>query len=355
MNPVALDDAGNAAVLVTRTEEVFNGTVRVMGAGDQHDSFEGRLGHEQNLGAWLTSDNSFKDGVDGRLQTGFTITDQGGGGDPAFVVTPNFQATAGSAFSFNVDTDFKAGDTFQADVYQNTDTGWQPLGSIAGVDGVYTYSFPADGEYRITFTVDDSSNGAGKASATIDITTDNYFVSGGEETITLTDATGSILVNDTLGDGTNVFAFDDGTVNPDGSTTVVGDHGTLTVESDGTYTYTPNADSTGGVDAFSYTLADADTPPDTDPATLTINVDYQVTTLPDGSSPESLSVGEASTVLDSADLLEAPPPPLVDDGGAIQAAGIEGAGGMDVLAANFNAESDESVKRMLKGGDSKNT
>ena len=57
-----------------------------------------------------------------------------------------------------------------------------------------------------------------------------------------------VLGNDDPGDGDfsqHTWAFDGGVVDPDtGLVTVTGDHGTLVVEPDGDYTYTPSG-STG--------------------------------------------------------------------------------------------------------------
>jgi VCBS repeat-containing protein len=351
--PDAVNDDNTASILVERTEGTFLGDTRVMGAGEQ--SMTDRIAHPQNQQAWLLSDGSFKDQVNG-FQGAFTIEDKGAGGDqgdPAFVVTPNFMAESGDQFRFTASTDLNPGDSFTAEVYQNTASGWQLQGTIAGVDSDYTYQFTEPGEYRVSFTVDCNTGGNEKAFATIDVQTDDYFYVGGGENITLTDAVGNILVNDTLGDGTHVWAFEDGAVAEDGTVTVLGDHGTLVVDPDGDYTYTPSDTSTGGVDAFNYTLTDADG--DVDQGVLSITVEHDIVTLPDGATPESYSVGEATTVLDSTDLLEAPSP-LGGDDLSVGTGGIESAGTMDVLAANLNADTDESVKRILKGqGNNKNS
>lgn len=70
--------------------------------------------------------------------------------------------------------------------------------------------------------------------------------------------TGTLATNDTLGDGTNVFTKTTDPIN-----------GTVTVNPDGTFTYTPNDDYTGQ-DNFTYTLTDADG--DTSTASVVINV-----------------------------------------------------------------------------------
>jgi len=55
-----------------------------------------------------------------------------------------------------------------------------------------------------------------------------------------------------------------------GNTTITGDHGTLTINNSGAYTYVANQVTRNEVDQFTYTLKDGDG--DTDTATLTINV-----------------------------------------------------------------------------------
>ncbi|WP_295808114.1 Ig-like domain-containing protein [uncultured Nitratireductor sp.] len=59
-------------------------------------------------------------------------------------------------------------------------------------------------------------------------------------------------------------------------TTIVGTYGTLTIDPDGSYTYTPNAagDGIGQVDAFTYTLNDPETG-NTSTATLYVQIDSE--------------------------------------------------------------------------------
>lgn len=275
--PVAKDDSGDAMVIVTQNEEGFNGALRVMGAGEGADSFETRLGIEHNQNVWLLSDASF--GKSG-FEAAFTITDKGAGSDPAFVVTPNFMANDGDSFTFTatMGANFKADDLFSATVYQFDGSEWKAVDTLTGTDGNYQYTFADDGEYRVKFTVDDNTGGAGKASAMIDITSDEYFTTGGGETVILQNAEGNILDNDQLtGDGAHTWAFFGGVVDGGGDVTVVGKYGTLVIDSDGNYTYTPNGDSSG-TDTFSYTLTDGDAvDPDSSSAMLTINVGMKIT------------------------------------------------------------------------------
>ncbi len=86
-------------------------------------------------------------------------------------------------------------------------------------------------------------------------------------------ATGNVLTNDYKGEDVSVpvvkisYKGVDYGVPATGTTSVVGDHGTLVIKSDGTYTYTPK---TSGSDDFTYTIRDADG--DTSSAHLVLNV-----------------------------------------------------------------------------------
>ncbi|MDP3036250.1 MAG: retention module-containing protein, partial [Rhodocyclaceae bacterium] len=200
LEPVAVDDHGRAAVVVRGQEGDFNGNARVMGAGEGAMSFETRLAIPHNQDVWLISDASFKGDVLGKLEGEFKITDKGEGSDPAFVVTPNFMADAGDTFSFTASTNLNPGDEFKAEVYVKGDGGWSLYDTIAG-DGDYSYTFAAEGEYRVQFTVDDNTGGQGQASATIDITSGGFFSTGGGSDVTYEAAEGNIFENDTFGDG----------------------------------------------------------------------------------------------------------------------------------------------------------
>jgi len=83
----------------------------------------------------------------------------------------------------------------------------------------------------------------------------------------------------------------------DGYTTVAGDHGTLVLNTDGSYTYTRAAGSPGGVDdVFSYTLTDKDG--DTSTANLTIHIGDAGVTI------ETPAAGSAGTEVYEAGLPE---------------------------------------------------
>ncbi|TSE24895.1 Calcium-binding lectin RapA2 [Tepidimonas sediminis] len=252
--------------------------VRVMGAGEGAASFEQRLSQEKNDGQWLLSDASFQS-ARGTLPHPFTITDQGGGRDPAFVVTPNFQAAPGDRLTFSatavLDTDDRGADQYQVTLYRLTDAGWQAAGVLTSADGSYTHTFDEPGEYRVQFAVRDNTGGADKASATVALEPTPWFFDPvpGPEQVEVRPATGNLLANDVAGDGTlaeHTWALVGGTPQPDGSWLVAGEQGTLSVAPDGGFTYTPSPDAAGGEETFSYTLTDPDG--DSSTATLTVTV-----------------------------------------------------------------------------------
>lgn len=91
--------------------------------------------------------------------------------------------------------------------------------------------------------------------------------------------TGNVVSNDTKGaDGARVTTVKsdtaggaDVTINPVGNYQVSGQYGTLTIHSDGSYSYARNAGSAGGVsDVFTYTLTDGDNDKATAQLTITI-------------------------------------------------------------------------------------
>ena len=126
--------------------------------------------------------------------------------------------------------------------------------------------------------------------------------------------TGNVLANDAFGadEGTvggNVrvsHVVSDNTANnaaigSGGSAVIAGQYGSLTLNADGSYSYTPSVSiPADGVDVFTYTLIDADG--DTTTATLTIGVD-DIDLFPDAildtaSVPEGGQVVNAAFVLD---------------------------------------------------------
>ncbi|RKG29321.1 BapA/Bap/LapF family large adhesin, partial [Acinetobacter tianfuensis] len=91
----------------------------------------------------------------------------------------------------------------------------------------------------------------------------------------VTDADG-VYGKDAVPAGTTVTAVNGQALNAAGTTTIVGDHGTLTIAKDGSYTYKPNANvaNIGKSEVFSYTVTDPATGK-TDTANLIIHIGTQ--------------------------------------------------------------------------------
>ncbi|MDT0231599.1 DUF5801 repeats-in-toxin domain-containing protein [Acinetobacter sp. RRD8] len=101
--------------------------------------------------------------------------------------------------------------------------------------------------------------------------------------------TGNVVSTDTKGaDGARVTTVKadtaggaDVTINPVGNYQVSGKYGTLTIHSDGSYSYARNAGSAGGVsDVFTYTLTDGDNDKATAQLTITIADATPTSTIP---------------------------------------------------------------------------
>ncbi|WP_265102620.1 VCBS domain-containing protein [Acinetobacter johnsonii] len=101
--------------------------------------------------------------------------------------------------------------------------------------------------------------------------------------------TGNVVSTDTKGaDGARVTTVKadtanglDVTIDPVGNYPVVGKYGTLTIHSDGSYSYARNAGSAGGVsDVFTYTLTDGDNDKATAQLTITIADATPTSTIP---------------------------------------------------------------------------
>ncbi len=88
--------------------------------------------------------------------------------------------------------------------------------------------------------------------------------------------TGNVITNDDQGNDLSGkithIQFENGSVVsiPSTGRVINGDHGTLTIQQNGSFSYKASNNNTGGVDQFTYTLADFDG--DTDTATLSITV-----------------------------------------------------------------------------------
>ena len=132
-------------------------------------------------------------------------------------------------------------------------------------DGSFTYLPKANyhGTDSFTYQLCDLDTDCDPATVTITVESVDDAPVANDDTFSATEDTlftGSVIANDTLsGDGGNLWTKLTDPAN-----------GTLVFNSDGSFTYTPNANY-HGTDSFTYQLCDLDT--DCDPATVTITVE----------------------------------------------------------------------------------
>ena len=158
-------------------------------------------------------------------------------------------------------------------------------GGTVSVDaqGNFTYTPVTDfvGSDTFTYTITDVDGDTSTATVTINIANVNQLPNAVDDTFGMdenTQLTGTLLGNDDLGDeATTVTAFDNTSVNG----------GTVSVDAQGNFTYTPVTDFVGS-DTFTYTITDVDG--DTSTATVTVNV-ANVNLLPDAVD-DSFNVNE---------------------------------------------------------------
>jgi len=117
-----------------------------------------------------------------------------------------------------------------------------------------------------------------------------------------TAVTGNVLDNDNDPDGDSLtvtgFSVDTGSGTPTdfvpGATATITDVGTLTLNGDGSYTFTPDADWNGTVPAVSYTISDGEGGTDTADLVITVtpvnDAPVPVGTVPDQSDTDALAV-----------------------------------------------------------------
>ena len=157
-------------------------------------------------------------------------------------------------------------------------------------DGSFTYTGAADyvGADSFGYTVSDGRGGFSTATVEIDVAAvndapvgadDSY--SGTENTVFAVGAAAGVLANDSDADadGLTVDSFD--------AVSTAG--GTVSMNADGSFTYTPAAGFTGA-DSFAYTVTDGNGAFDTATVTLTVDPAVAYTLLEGTSSHETLDV-----------------------------------------------------------------
>ncbi|WP_425004344.1 Ig-like domain-containing protein [Mycolicibacterium sp. S3B2] len=162
----------------------------------------------------------------------------------------------GNVLTNDVDVD---GDTFTAALLSGPAHGTLVLNP----DGSFSYTPTADysGVDSFSYQVSDGTATSNTALVTIAVTAINDAPNAVDDSYTTDEdipLSGNVLANDTDAEGDSLSA-----------TLVAGPtHGTLVLNSDGTFTYTPDADYTG-TDSFTYTAGDAAL---TDSALVTVSI-----------------------------------------------------------------------------------
>ncbi|MBA6339377.1 tandem-95 repeat protein, partial [Colwellia sp. BRX8-7] len=160
----------------------------------------------------------------------------------------------------------------------------------------------------ITYTVTDGAGDTQSSTLTISVTPVSDL-SDDSETVTIAEdtiATGNVLDNAETADGPmTVTSFTVGGNTYNAGDTVTLAEGELTLNTDGSYTFTPNDNFNGAVPVITYTVTDG--AGDTQSSTLTISV-TPVSDLSDDS--ETVTIAEDTTatgnVLDNAETADGP-------------------------------------------------
>ncbi len=151
---------------------------------------------------------------------------------------------------------------------------------VVNPDGTYTYTPNQDfhGPDSFTYTVSDGKGGTVTHTVTINVTTindvpvavDDTF-SGNEDTVIAGDVTPGTAGQDSDIDGDTLVVFDTDGDTLNGITPVTAPvHGTLVINADGTFSYTPDANY-NGTDSFTYRISDGNGGFDEAIVTLTVN------------------------------------------------------------------------------------
>ncbi len=151
---------------------------------------------------------------------------------------------------------------------------------VVSSDGTYTYTPNQNfnGPDSFTYTVSDGKGGTVTHTVTINVTTindvpvavDDTF-SGNEDTVIAGDVTPGTAGQDSDIDGDTLVVFDTDGDTLNGITPVTAPvHGTLVINADGTFSYTPDANY-NGTDSFTYRISDGNGGFDEAIVTLTVN------------------------------------------------------------------------------------
>tara|TARA_R110002096_G_scaffold173997_12_gene349644 strand:- start:8790 stop:12818 length:4029 start_codon:yes stop_codon:yes gene_type:complete len=250
------DTLGDGANLFVKASDPSNGTVVV--------NTNGTFTYTPNADFYGT--DSFT----------YTLTDADGDESTATATitvnpTDDLPSTTNDTLTIDEDNsgngDVSTNDTLSADGGNTFAKGSDPSNGsvVVNADGTYTYTPNANynGSDSFTYTLTDTDGDVSTATVNVTINSVDDFPEAVNDTVSTDEdivLNGDLSSNDTLsGDGGNTYVKTSDTSN-----------GTLVVNTDGTYAYTPNANF-NGTDSFSYSLTDADG--DVSNATVNITID----------------------------------------------------------------------------------
>ncbi len=212
----------------------------------------------QGIEQIITSDGTYlpgKIGLSGTATVGGTPTAV----DDAVTTDEDTAITTGDVTANDTDPD---GDTLSVTGFTQANNG-----TVAdNGDGTFTYTPNADfnGNDSFTYTVDDGNGGTDTATVNVTVNAVGDAPTAVDDTITTNEdtavTTGDVTVNDTDpdGDALSVTGF------------TQANNGTVVDNSDGTFTYTADANY-NGTDSFTYTVDDGNGNTDTATVNVTVN------------------------------------------------------------------------------------
>lgn len=249
-----------------------------------------------NLNKWVVSSYSGNSLDAGVVSHKLLIQDNNGGSNGSSqLLTPLFVvATNGTTLSFDYERDnVNPSDTVTWLLYKQEGSNWTQMSGIGYTGSLsqatsgeqtITSGFLNSGNYRIYFSVND---GGGNKNTQLYLDDIRLIVPGADIIQTqITNATGNVLTDpntfvsssdawnavDSKGSEGAILSILDGEnyIEVESATTVSGAFGTLVINTDGSYVYTPDAGSVGQTETFTYMLTQPDG--DSDTADLVIKI-----------------------------------------------------------------------------------
>ena len=259
-------------------------------------------------GGTATDDDSMVHAYDFRQSDDSSVTDQGAGTDMSYsgsvmVEDAGLPAQMGEVELVAVEDGSSVTGSLNASDVEGDDLTFSLVegpteGSVSiSDDGQFEFDPGADfqelaegetTEVNFTYQVDDGNGGVDSAIATVTVTGSNDgpvatvdSVSGAEDSV----ISGNVLTNDTDIEGDALSVADTGTFDTD--------HGSITINSDGSFEYTPDENYSGS-DSFEYTVTDGT-------AQTTGTIDIDVSAVADGAN---LNVSTANITLGTSNVIE---------------------------------------------------